>query len=58
MALFNERLPEHLDTKLVIACHHELVVECSEEQAEEVALFLEEVMVAGIDEILNPELGR
>ena len=33
-------------TLLVIACHDELVVECLEEQAEEVTRFLEEVMVA------------
>jgi DNA polymerase-1 len=56
MTLFNERLPEHLDANIVIACHDELVVECPEEQAEEVARFLEEVMVAGMDEILNPGL--
>ncbi len=56
MALFNERLPEHLDARLVIACHDELVVECPEELAEEVARFLEEAMVAGIDEVLNPGL--
>jgi len=56
MALFHERLPEHLDAKLVIACHDELVVECPEEQAEEVARFLEEVMVTGMNEVLNPGL--
>jgi DNA polymerase I-like protein with 3'-5' exonuclease and polymerase domains len=57
MALFRERLPEHLDARLVIACHDELVVECAEEQAQEVAGFLEEVMVAGMDGVLNPGLG-
>jgi DNA polymerase I-like protein with 3'-5' exonuclease and polymerase domains len=36
--------------------HDELVVECPEEQAEEVARFLEEVMVAGMDEDLNLDL--
>jgi len=56
MALFNERLPEHLDAKLVIAVHDELVVECPKVQAEEVARFLEEVMVAGMDEVINPGL--
>jgi len=56
MALFNERLPEHLDAKLVIACHDELVVECPEEQAEEVVRFLEEVMITGMNEVLNPGL--
>jgi DNA polymerase-1 len=56
MAFFNERLPEHLDAKLVIACHDELVVECLEEQAAEVSRFLEQVMVAGMDEVVNAGL--
>jgi hypothetical protein len=56
MVLFHERLPEHLDANLVIAFHDELVVECPEEQAEEVARFVEAVMVAGMDEILNSGL--
>jgi DNA polymerase-1 len=56
MALFNERLPEYLDAKLVIACHDELVVESPEDQAEEVAQFVEEVMVAGMNEVLNSGL--
>jgi DNA polymerase I len=56
MALFNERLPEHLDAKLILAVHDELVVECPEDQAEEVSRFVEEVMVAGMDEIVNPGL--
>jgi hypothetical protein len=38
------------------ACHGQLVVECPEEQTEEVARFVEEVMVAGMDEVLNPGL--
>ena len=40
MVHFNERLPEILEAKLVIACHDELVVECPKEQADEVARFL------------------
>ncbi len=56
MALFHERLPGHLDAKLVLAVHDELVVECPEEQAEEVARFIEEVMVDGMDEVVNPGL--
>jgi DNA polymerase I-like protein with 3'-5' exonuclease and polymerase domains len=32
MPHFNERLPKHLNVKLVIACHDELVVECREDQ--------------------------
>jgi hypothetical protein len=31
-------------------------VECPEEQAEEVARFVEEVMVAGMNEVLNSRL--
>jgi DNA polymerase I-like protein with 3'-5' exonuclease and polymerase domains len=33
VALLRERLPDHLDAKLVIAVHDELVIECPEEQA-------------------------
>ena len=58
MALFNERLPEHLDAKLILAVHDELVVECREDQAKEVARFVEEIMVAGMDEILIPGLDN
>ena len=46
----------HLDARHVIACHDELVVECPEEQAEEVARFLEGVMVDGMGKVLNPGL--
>jgi hypothetical protein len=42
--LFRERLPDHLDAKLVIACYDELVVERPEEQT----------MAATMDEIVNP----
>jgi len=58
MALFNKRLPERIDAKLVIACHDELVVECLEEQAEEVARFLKEVMITGMNEVVNPGLDN
>jgi len=37
--------------------HDELVVECPEEQAEEAARFVKEVMVDGMDEIVNPGLN-
>ena len=49
-------MPDHLDARLVLAVHDELVVECPEDQAEEVARFVEEVMVAGMDEVVNPGL--
>jgi hypothetical protein len=52
--LFCERLLDHLDARLVIACHDELLIECPEEQTEEVARFLEEAMAAGMNEVLNP----
>jgi DNA polymerase I-like protein with 3'-5' exonuclease and polymerase domains len=48
--------PDHLDAQLVLAVHDELVVECAEEQAEEVARFVEEVMINGMDEVVNPSL--
>jgi DNA polymerase I len=56
MALFHERLPGHLEARLILAVHDKLVVECPEDQAEEVARFVEEVMLAGMDEVLNPSL--
>jgi DNA polymerase I-like protein with 3'-5' exonuclease and polymerase domains len=37
--------------------HDELVVECPEDQAEEEARFVKEVMVAGMDEVLNSGLN-
>ena len=40
--LFRERLLDDLDAKSVIACHHELGVECPKERAKEVARFLQE----------------
>jgi DNA polymerase I-like protein with 3'-5' exonuclease and polymerase domains len=45
--LFRERLHDLLGAKFVIACHGELVVESPEDQAEEVARFVEEVMSPG-----------
>ena len=58
MALFNERLPDHLGTKLVIAFHHnKLVVKCSEDQAEKGARFAEEVMLAlASSRLVGPDL--
>jgi DNA polymerase I-like protein with 3'-5' exonuclease and polymerase domains len=51
-----ERFPEHLDAKLIIAFRDELAVECSENQAEEVACFVEKAMVASMDNVLNFDL--
>lgn len=56
VTLSRERLHDHLGAKLVIACHDEIVVECPEEQAEEVERFVEGVMGVGMDEVLNPNL--
>jgi DNA polymerase-1 len=39
----------------ILAVHDELVVECPEEQAEEVARFVAEVMVDAMDSMLNGE---
>jgi len=36
--------------------HNELVVECPEEQAAEAARFIKEVMVDGMDKVVNPGL--
>jgi hypothetical protein len=57
VTLSRERLPDHLGTKRVIARHDELVVERPEEQAKEVARFLQEAIAAGRNEVLNPGLG-
>jgi DNA polymerase I-like protein with 3'-5' exonuclease and polymerase domains len=54
--LSSEQPPDHLDARLVIDCHDGMVVAIPEEQAEEVARFVEEVMVAGMDEMVNPGL--
>ena len=54
--LSNEQLPEHLDTRLILAVHDELVVESPEDQIKEVAQFVKEVIVAGMGEMVNPGL--
>ena len=56
MAYFYEQLPEHLDAKLVLVCHDEFLVECRGDQAEEVAQFVKQVMVSGMEEVVNHEL--
>jgi hypothetical protein len=53
---FHECLPDYLDPELPIGCHHQLVVAYPKDQAEEVARLVEEVMVEGMDEIVNPSL--
>jgi DNA polymerase I-like protein with 3'-5' exonuclease and polymerase domains len=40
----------------VVACRDDLILECPQEQAEEVTRFLERIMVSGMDEVLNPVL--
>jgi DNA polymerase I-like protein with 3'-5' exonuclease and polymerase domains len=52
----SEQLPEYLDAQLVIACHDELLIECPYDQGEEMARFVEKVMVAGMGEVVNPGL--
>jgi DNA polymerase I-like protein with 3'-5' exonuclease and polymerase domains len=53
MALFYERLPEHLDAKRVLVCHDEFLVECWEDRAEEATQFVKQVMVSGMEEVVN-----
>src|SRR5215208_3388297 len=57
LALLYERREECLGAVPILAVHDEVVVECPEEQAEEVAVFVEEIMVAGMDKVLNSGLG-
>jgi DNA polymerase-1 len=45
------------DTNFLLSVHDELVLECPEDDAREVALWLKEKMRAAIEEILGPELG-
>jgi DNA polymerase I len=56
LALLYERRGECRGAVPILAVHDEIVVECPEEQAEEVAHFLEEVMVVGRDKVVNPGL--
>jgi hypothetical protein len=39
-----------------LVVHTEVAVECLEDQVEEVAQFVEEIRVAGMDKIANPSL--
>jgi hypothetical protein len=45
VALLRERLPDHLDAKLVIACHDKPGVERPEEQA--MAATMDEIVIRG-----------
>jgi DNA polymerase-1 len=56
LALLWERRGECPSAVPALVCHDEVVVECREDQAEEVARFVKEVMIAGMDEILNTGL--
>jgi DNA polymerase-1 len=56
LALLYERRGECPGAVPILAVHDELVVACPKEQAEEVADFLEEVMVVGRDKVVNPGL--
>jgi len=48
---------DHLDARLITPRDDELVIECKEDQAGEVARFVKEAMVAGMGEILNAGLN-
>ena len=56
LALLYERRGECPGAVPILAVHDEVVVECPEEQAEQVAIFTEEIMVAGMEEVLNSGL--
>src|SRR5918993_5364856 len=57
LALLYERRGECPGAVPILAVHDEVVVECPEEQAEEVKAWLVKAMVDGMDEVLNPGLG-
>jgi DNA polymerase-1 len=57
LALLYERTGECPGAVPILAVHDEVVVECPEEQAEEVKVWLVKAMVDGMNEVLNPGLG-
>jgi DNA polymerase-1 len=57
LALLFQQRKECLGAVPILAVHDEVVVECPEEHSEEVAAFVEEIMVAGMGEVLNSGLG-
>jgi DNA polymerase-1 len=57
LALLYERRGECPGAVPILAVHDEVVVECPEEQAEEVKTWLVKAMVDGMDEVLNSGLG-
>jgi DNA polymerase I len=56
LALLYERRDECLGAVPILAVHDEVVVECDEEQAEEVKAWLVKAMVDGMEEVLNSGL--
>ena len=56
LALLYERRGECPGAVPILAVHDEVVVECPEEQAEEVKAWLVKAMVDGMDEVLNSGL--
>lgn len=56
MALCYERLKKFNGTTFIVATiHDELLVECDEDDAQEVAVIVEDAMRQAMDEILNAE---
>jgi DNA polymerase-1 len=53
LALLWERKEECPGAMPVIVCHDEVVVECDEDQGEEIKRWLEKAMVEGMDAVLN-----
>src|SRR5215210_6483135 len=57
LALLYERRHECPGVVPILVVHDEVVVECPEEQAEEVEAWLVKAMVDGMEEVLNSGLG-
>jgi DNA polymerase-1 len=53
LALLWERSGECPGAVSVLACHDEIVVECTAEQAEDTRRWLERAMIEGMDDVLN-----
>jgi hypothetical protein len=58
LALLYERRGKCSGAVLILAVHDELVVECPEGQVKDVMRFVDEVMVAGMDDVLNGKGGE
>jgi len=53
LALLQKRRGECPEAVLVFACHDEVVVECDADRAPDVAAWVENAMIEGMDTVLN-----